>query len=304
MMNAESFGLKASGICLEPYFTHGVPLSLDSVIRDLDTQLTENSNLLEQCVKEIFEMSRQMVGSEKAYGDPSEAISEVLENHLFEKASCYDVDLNAIARVLQATIKFLEAHPGSEENVLRDLLTLYSSQGLAFPTCASATDFVSQSTLSLHAAVDQSEQVVESLWNDLCLRLRRCFVEKLVRLPVEQSPSAFSAARQNRAHYVRCLCSIFPAANVLEKYSSLRQQQVQSCLGKVGGRKDKFSDVVRTFVRNSKTVLPMIDADFDLFNSGVFADEVDTFKGIGEIYFDVVLDHVSGILETACPELP
>lgn len=49
-------------------------------------------------------MSRQMVGSEKAYGDPSEAISEVLENHLFEKASCYDVDLNAIARVLQATV--------------------------------------------------------------------------------------------------------------------------------------------------------------------------------------------------------
>lgn len=183
-------------------------------------------------------------------------------------------------------------------------MTLYSSQGLAFPTCVSATDFVSQSTLSLHAAVDQSEQAVESLWNDLCLRLRRCFIEKLVRLPTEQSPSVFSATRQNRVHYVRCLCSVFPAANVLEKYSSIRQQQVQSCLGKIGGRKEKFSDIVGTFVRNSQTLLLMIDADFDLFNSGVFAAEVDTFKGIGEIYFDVILDHVSGILEAACAELP
>lgn len=188
--------------------------------------------------------------------------------------------------------------------MLHDLLTLYSSQGLAFPVCASSTDLVSQSTLSLHTAVDQSEQVVESLWNDLCLRLRHHFVDRLCHLPTGQPLAPVDTVRQQRLRCVQSLCSIFPIPSILAKYRSLRQHQLQLCLSKGSGKKEKFSDLVKSFLQTSKNLLVMIDEDFDLFVSGVFADEIDVLKGIEEIYFDALGDHVSSILDAFYCELP
>lgn len=188
--------------------------------------------------------------------------------------------------------------------MLHDLLTLYSSQGLAFPVCVSSTDLVSQSTLSLHTAVDQSEQVVESLWNDLCLRLRHHFVDHLCRLPTGQPLAPIDTICQQRLRCVQSLCSIFPVPSVLAKYRSLRQHQLQICFSKGSGKKERFPDLVKSFLQTSKNLLVMIDEDFDLFVSGVFADETDVLKGIEEIYFEALGDQISNILDAFYCEFP
>ena len=131
-------------------------------------------------------------------------------------------------------MSLLDENPGSEEAVLQHLLQLTSKEGMHLPRCSSISG-VSASTLSINTATDDAEHANQNLWNDVCMRLRRHFIDKLSKLPVEGGRGR-NGKRQirplgdERQRYLQSLCSLFPADNIWQRYKSLRMHQLDTCL--------------------------------------------------------------------------
>ena len=189
--------------------------------------------------------------------------------------------------------------------VLSDLIRLHSFEGISLPVCLSSADLISQSTFSLHTAVDQSELVTESLWNDICLRLRRYFVDKLTKLPVSlEVEPLYSCSAMRRLQYFQSLCSIFSKTDVIGKYRCIRTQQLQARFETnqrpcptASDRVSKFRCCVEEFVLMRSTIVNMIKEDFELFRMLGNLDGNEIFKCLMEIYFECLQDQAALVVE-------
>ena len=55
---------------------------------------------LEECVREIIQMSNDLTEGGDRCCHPVDAINNIIENRLLEKATCYDLDPMAITKLL------------------------------------------------------------------------------------------------------------------------------------------------------------------------------------------------------------
>ena len=108
-MAEDSLGMKASGICLAPLLEHGIPGSqtVDSMIKDIDSQLLENQSRLKECVLELMELSQNVSGLEEKFTSPAEAMAYIGENRLFDKDMCFDLDSEAVNKLLRNVVCIL-----------------------------------------------------------------------------------------------------------------------------------------------------------------------------------------------------
>ena len=168
-------------------------------------------------------------------------------------------------------MKLLEEKPGSEESILQHLLQLTSKEGMCLPRCTANTT-VSASTLSINTATDDAEHANLNLWNDICMKLRKYFIDKLSKLPVatkRNEKPVIRALGDERLRYLQSLCSLFPPDNIWLRYKSLRIHQLDArLLCSKSGQAGKDMSFLRIVSHMSEELLPtletMISEDYEV----------------------------------------
>jgi len=193
-------------------------------------------------------------------------------------------------------LKTLECVPDSEDTVLKVLLDLAAVEGVSLPECVPSALSPSSSALSLHTTVDTGEQAVDSTWNQLCVLLRRRFLERLKQI------SGGSGTGCERRQTVASLCTLFPRTVVVSQYLSIRQVQLDSCIDRClyqqGDQKQSFGASVEGFKAAVERIVAMMSDDFELLISRCLTDELDdAFQVLGDIYFDRVHDEVELLVD-------
>ena len=170
-------------------------------------------------------------------------------------------------------LEVLKETPGSEAAMLQHLLQLTSREGIALPPSATTTEKISASMMSINTASDDSDHTNQMLWNDISMKLRQCFIEKLTKLPVGQPKSVISISHGKRLQYVQSLCSLYPAEDIWNRYKSMRSHQLDSCLlcckQEVTGQHITFIRGVSHFSGLLQKIWVMVDEDFELLNTGL-----------------------------------
>lgn len=140
-------------------------------------------------------MATETAGPNRSFISPADALQFICDEKVLENACCVDPDTNEISKLLKQQMSLLETQPGSEEEVLQQLLKLSSAQGLCLPVRASTSDPISQSSLSINMAMDDAEQLNQSLWDSLSHALRKGFLQRLSRLPLAPVEPSISTLR-------------------------------------------------------------------------------------------------------------
>ncbi len=148
---------------------------------------------------------------------------------------------------------------------------------------------------------DKSEQANEQLWNEICSRLRRYYLEHLGNLPFGHPCPKIYVDGHKRLEYVQSLCALFPVQEVWNKYQALRIQQFETIIKphKQGKHNEKltFSKGILQLEVLANQMLTMIKEEFELFNSGLFTSVTSTFKAIHEIYLERFGDEIGHVTE-------
>ena len=188
-------------------------------------------------------------------------------------------------------LKTLETVPDSEDVILKVILDLAAVEGISLPECIPAAATATSSVLSLHTAIDTGEQAVDATWNQLCVLLRRRFLERLKQI------SDGSGTSIERHRVISSLCALFPRTVVMSQYRSIRQLQLDSCIDQClypqGDRKQNFVASVDGFKAAVSKIMVMISDDFDLMMTRSLTEDLDeAFQILGDIYFDRVQDEI------------
>ena len=166
---------------------------------------------------------------------------------------------------------------------------------------------MTDSLFSLNMVTDGVEQVHEALWQEICVRFRRYFLDRLNELPTSPPQNSIHVTGDKRLPYVRSLCSLFPAEDVWPRYRSLRVQQMDiymnSHLTNEQGESLDFVVMAKNFQQIADLTIAKIDEDFEVLNSGVFTKVVMASQAIHEIYLDKLLDEVSIMMDDLQEEL-
>ena len=193
-------------------------------------------------------------------------------------------------------LKTLETLPGSEDAVLKVILDLALVEGISLPSCMPAATSPASSALSLHTAIDANEHAVDATWNQLCVLLRRRFLERLKQ--IADGPSTGCERRL----LVTNLCALSPQAVVASQYQSIRQLQLDSCVSEClclqGDRMQSFEQSVNGFKDAVNKILAMMSDDVDLLMTGCLTEDLDeAFQLLGDVYFDRVQDEVELLVD-------
>ena len=172
--------------------------------------------------------------------------------------------------------------------------------------------------MSINTVVDEVEQMNETLWYDICVRFRKCFIEKLINLPVGQPVPRINIHEGKRLEYLQSLCALYPTEEIWPRYRSLRVNQVLSCLKASAagpsspendptcwqdGSSNNFANSVARFETGVQKLIIMIREDFELLNSGVLLKVISTFDGIQEIYLDNLSEEISSLVDALQEEM-
>ncbi|XP_023933261.1 uncharacterized protein KIAA0825-like [Lingula anatina] len=280
---------------------------LDRMISDIDLQLQENAKQLEGCIEDILKLTSQLPGG-RNFTLAKEAVDYTANSHILEKSSCYDPDLEQVSNLFRHVLRQMDEHPGSEEAILESLLQLSSQEGITLPLRSARTEQNLDSVLSLGAICDVNEQISESLWNDIKIRLKKFFLDRLNNLPLEPDLSTVKVEGGKRMDYLNSLCCLNTAAEVWKSYRSLRSQQLQRMINKnlytAEGNMLEFEAQSTAWESLSATVISMINEDFAILNSGIFARVVTTFECLHLIYQERLSEEIGNIAERLQHELP
>ena len=175
------------------------------------------------------------------------------------------------------------------------ILHLAAVEGICLPECI-PTAASASSALSLHTAVDAAEQAVDATWNQLCVLLRRRFLERLKQI---NDGSSYSFERRR---VIASLCSLFPGTVVASQYRSIRQLQLDSCIDQClypqGDRKQNFEASVAGFRVALDKILTMMSDDFELLMTRCLTEDLDeAFQMLGDIYFDRLQDEIELLVD-------
>ncbi|CAH1798032.1 unnamed protein product [Owenia fusiformis] len=281
--------------------------AMETFIASLDEQLEQNANELEDCVTEIFRLTNKVPGMRSGFEEPTDMIHFMTQGNLMEKTSCYDPESEDITRLLRNLLHILEKNPGSENEVLQSLLELSEKEGVSLPIRSSITDHVTDSLASLNLVTDSGEQVNESLWEELTMKLRRYFIEKL-HCDLRNDEIKSKITLQERLEYVQSLCALCPHEEIWSRYKSLRLKQLSNIFTQNFSHTQlednvTFSQIAEKFPDIAGAILVEIQTDFDLLISGVFKKTVQPFSAIHEIYLTNLTDELGTIVETVEDEL-
>lgn len=193
-------------------------------------------------------------------------------------------------------LKTLETVPDSEDAVLKVILDLAAHEGICLPECIPAATSATSSALSLHTTIDTGEQAVDAAWNQLCVLLRRQFLERLKQI------SGGSDSGCERHRVVISLCALLPRTIVASQYLNIRQLQLDACIDQclypLGDHKQNFEASVDGFKSAVDKVLVMISDDFELMMTGCLMEDLDeAFQMLGDIYFDRFRDEIEVLVE-------
>ena len=72
--------------------------------------------------------------------------------------------------------------------------------------------------MSINTATDSGQMLVESLWKDLCMRLRKVLLGKLSELPRGQVKPDVDLYRNTRINILQNLCALFPKDEIWGRY--------------------------------------------------------------------------------------
>ena len=161
--------------------------------------------------------------------------------------------------------------------------------------------------ISINTIMDTTEHLNESLWSEICMRLRRYFVDKLNKLPINLRRTPVSLDRRKRLEYLQSLCSLYPSEDIWSRYRTLRSQQVDGCMSNLivphSGPNLDLETTASNFEELSNVVVSMIDEDFIVLNSGIFKHHVKPFNAIHELFLDKISDELSAIVDTIHDEM-
>ncbi|XP_033750005.1 LOW QUALITY PROTEIN: uncharacterized protein KIAA0825-like [Pecten maximus] len=287
----------------------GVPSipALDTYIGDLDTKLEDNTRNLDFCVQDILNTVNKLPGN-REWDDPRDAIANMLSANMLEKDSCYDPEPEDVHTILSHISGSLEQHPGCEEAILQELLSLSSSEGLSLPHTSRprGTDPMA-SMASLNIATDNCEENISQQWDRIALHLRRYFTDRLTKLPIDSQKQVMDLYENKRMEYIQSLSTLYPSEDVLIKYQTLRSQQLDHCFHTLLPDADSEAYNSVAVTKNCREladiILKMIDEDFVIFNSGVFKKSFNIARAMHDMYLEKFSDEMSALVEDIWEEI-
>ncbi|KAJ8414941.1 hypothetical protein AAFF_G00024640 [Aldrovandia affinis] len=203
----------------------GLPGDLDvqQLLRDTEEKLKLNACCIEQSLKEL-----QMKLGDSFTGDKASTPADCLQwfsprNLSLLKPNCSgQQQLLDFLRALQQFLRMEEE--GREEVALQLLLDVSSQCGVAFPSPAPLTSLHPPPSSPVHAVREEASLDVQEVWEDIRLLLRRHLLDKL-QTAVEGREGASSVPQ-----CLQQLLFLYPEAEVLSRYRSLRAKAVQNLL--------------------------------------------------------------------------
>ncbi|KAK7489267.1 hypothetical protein BaRGS_00019519 [Batillaria attramentaria] len=287
------------------------PTALQFYLTDLDNKLEENSRQLDSCLQALLRYTNDLpLPGERTFSTPKDGLLHMYNSHVLEKDSCYDPEIDESVIILDALLQRLEQEPGCEEDVLQEVLTLASAEGLLLPLRSSGFDTsdTALSSASLHAIMDSSDQIIEQRWKRLAGHLKKYLSDQLSQLPVAPpsgSSSNFSLDRRLQlVDSFRVLCS---DEDTWQKYKALRTQQLEDVFSKLMPEVDEEHVSHKDFASNcsivADSVITMIDEDFVVLNSGVFRKVMGVFRALHDLYLEKFSDEMSLLVDEIADEV-
>lgn len=294
---------------LHNIFENGLPSvgSLEHVISNMDYQIDINSRELDECLQAVLTFTNELPGN-KCLSSPQDTLKYMINCHVLEKSSCYDLDMDDIIRILQHVQTSLENHPGCEELILEDLMTLSSSEGISLPLRSSATPRAEDSVASLNSVQDNHEVLIEQLWDQIALKFRRYFTDKLSKLPLRGFEQELNLQEQNRIEYLQSLVMLYQPDDIWFCYQMLRVQQLETYFNSLlpqSGEDEKLdiAAITKNCSMLAALITGMIDEDFAILTTGIFKKASSTFKAIHDLYLDKYADEMSALIEEIYDDL-
>lgn len=294
---------------LHNIFENGLPSvgSLEHVISNMDYQIDINSRELDECLQAVLTFTNELPGN-KCLSSPQDTLKYMINCHVLEKSSCYDLDMDDIIRILQHVQTSLENHPGCEELILEDLMTLSSSEGISLPLRSSATPRADDSVASLNSVQDNHEVLIEQLWDQIALKFRRYFTDKLSKLPLRGFEQELNLQEQNRIEYLQSLVMLYQPDDIWFCYQMLRVQQLETYFNSLlpqSGEDEKLdiAAITKNCSMLAALITGMIDEDFAILTTGIFKKASSTFKAIHDLYLDKYADEMSALIEEIYDDL-
>ena len=77
---------------------------------------------------------------------------------------------------------------------------------------------INQSMMSINTATDSGQMVVEGLWQDLCMSVRKSLLNKLTELPCGQGRPDIDLMSNARLEILQNLCALFPKDEIWGRF--------------------------------------------------------------------------------------
>ncbi|XP_035234779.1 uncharacterized protein KIAA0825 homolog isoform X2 [Anguilla anguilla] len=210
----------------------GLPGDLDvqQLLRDTEEKLKLNACSIEQSLKEL-----QVKLGDSWTGDKPSTPTDCFHwfsprNLTFLKPTC--TGQQQLLDFLKALQQFLRTEEkGREEATLQLLLDISSQCGVAFPRPAPLTAQHPAAGSPVHAVREEAALEVQEVWEDVRLLLRRHLLDKLQTAAATDPDGGGSRPRASqRAQRLQQLLFLYPEAEVLSRYQSVRVKAVQDVL--------------------------------------------------------------------------
>ena len=140
-------------------------------------------------------------------------------------------------------VQAVERNPGQEDNILRDLFSFCSRNGMMLPPSDEETNDINRSQASLNAIVDEDEEETLMLWHKIKARLKVGVINKLEKTPLLNRNDCCEQSYQReafkRVELVELVLTLVPPETVLDLYIRLRQDQLEMYVA--GSKKQSVS---------------------------------------------------------------
>ncbi|XP_022099674.1 uncharacterized protein KIAA0825 homolog [Acanthaster planci] len=313
---------QSSPLCSLPsaraMFEMGPPClqTLHAAMEDIDRQLSENDRNIEDTLRCLVQATNSL-SADNDYTNVKDAMDSLLHTPVLEECACLSPEPEDVGILLRTILQHLTQNPGCELATFSQLLYLSSHEGLGLPIRAPEPDHyrTSQSALSLNTVADSADEANDLLWEDIRSRLRRFFLDRLQRLPVDAvQRRGVDLHAGERVECLQSLCILYPVRKVWGSYQLLRSQQVMTLIQDVltpaqideaiteAAEPKPIPTLDQLALRLPKLVdclEGMIEADFTVMLANVFDGQVEAGQALREIYLCSLSADLQGLLERA-----
>ncbi|KAH9488353.1 hypothetical protein Btru_063709 [Bulinus truncatus] len=277
------------------------PVSLQSLISDIDSRLDCNARQLDTCLQSILTTANNLPSSQ-TFSTPKEALSYMCNSHTLEKDTCYDPEADEALAIIIALCDSLEKNPGSEESILQEMLGLASDEGLILPFRCSPTAAISQSSSSLNVHLDLGDQAIENKWFKLTQSIQKHIVSELLKIPsLGQNLRCSWAVIERRLELIGGLRTLASDEDAWIMYRNIRSQQLEQLFNSLLPDNDSENVNYKEFCLNCETVadkiIEMIEEDFSVLCTGIFKKIGGMYRILHDLYLEKYSDEMSVLVE-------